>query len=57
MSARQLPAYVDVVTLRGTNGEIDFFARNNHGVYVHVAVLDPRTVRVTLPLRTPDGER
>jgi hypothetical protein len=37
-----LPAYVDLIVLRGTNGELDMFARNADGVHVPVAALDPR---------------
>jgi len=39
-----MPVYVDVITLRGTRGELDMFARNADGVHVPVGQLDPRTV-------------
>lgn len=37
-----LPAYVDLIVLRGSHGEIDMFARNSDGVHVPVTQLDPR---------------
>lgn len=37
-----MPAYRDVITLIGTRGELDLFARNAQGLHVPVTTLDPR---------------
>lgn len=37
----QLPAYVDLIVLKGAAGEWDAYARNADGVHVPIAALDP----------------
>lgn len=37
-----LPAYIDLVVMRGTRGEFEAFARDGDGIHVPVTTLDPR---------------